>query len=119
MSEGPTLLVVDDEPLVLRTLGVALPRFGFSVRLAGGGHEAVEIFCRHPRAIDLVLLDVFLPDPDGVRILAALRQADSAVRRCCMTGRPDLYSEECLLGLGAVHVFEKPLPRLPELAYQS
>ena len=102
---GPEILVVEDEPWVLRMLDVALRQDGFAVRLAGSGTEAIDVYRRHRRAISLVLLDVQMPGLDGPRTLAALRKLDPHVRSCFMSGHAGMYSTEDLLALGAARVF--------------
>jgi CheY-like chemotaxis protein len=111
----PHVLVVDDEPAVLRLLEFALRRRGFDVTTAAGGAQAVELFRRRPGAFALVLLDVQMPDPDGPETLAALRSIDPHVRCCFMSGYTGDHSAEQLLALGAAHVFDKPFPSLGEL----
>jgi two-component system OmpR family response regulator len=110
------VLVVDDEPAILRMLDLVLQQRGFDVTTAAGGAEAVELYRRRPGVFALVLLDVQMPDPDGPETLAALRTIDPHVRCCFMSGYTGEYSVEQLLALGAAHVFEKPLPGLAELA---
>lgn len=108
-----TILVVEDEPALLRMLGVVLRHHGFAVRLAASGAEAVAAYREHGAGVSLVLLDVQMPGPDGPETLALLRQIDPEVRCCFMSGHTGKYSAEDLLGLGALHLFPKPL-NMPE-----
>jgi CheY-like chemotaxis protein len=110
------LLVVDDDPAVRRLLAVALPPHGFTVRLAAGGEEAVEAYRTHLGEVDLVLLDVLLPGPDGPQTLAALREIDPAVPCCFVSARTGRYSAEEFLAMGADRVIAKPFGRLAEFA---
>jgi two-component system, OmpR family, KDP operon response regulator KdpE len=65
------ILVVDDEPPILRTLGVNLRARGYEVQLAKGGTEALALAARrHP---DAVILDLGLPDVDGIEVIRGLR----------------------------------------------
>lgn len=102
------VLVVDDEEAVRGVLNVALGQLGFVVWSAGTGQEALDLYCRHGAAIDVVLLDVRMPGMDGPRTLAALQRLNPRVRSCFMTGDPGPYSEEGLCGLGAAAVLPKP-----------
>jgi CheY-like chemotaxis protein len=113
---GLNILVVDDDAVVLRLLGSALPQHGFAVRVAGGGLEAVEVYRDHPRRFDLVLLDLHMEEVDGPQTLALLRAVDPEVRCCFMTALPDEYSDEALLALGALGVLRKPFDDLAGLA---
>jgi CheY-like chemotaxis protein len=116
-SHRPEVLVVDDEPVLRTLLDAALRHFGFAVRLADGGREAVEIYRRHHATITLVLLDVRMPDLDGPGTLALLRQLNPHVRSCFMTGQAGQYTEEELLALGAARVFRKPFSGMAELTH--
>lgn len=69
-----TVLVVDDEPAVLRLVTSGLKHFGFSVLTAADGHAAVALCQQHRDEIGCVLCDVTMPGLDGWGTLAALRQ---------------------------------------------
>jgi two-component system, OmpR family, response regulator len=108
------VLVVDDDASIRAVLGVGLGAAGFAVWLADCGREGVALYLAHRTAIDVVLLDVRMPGWDGPATLGALRALDPDVPCCFMSGDTGHYSEECLIGLGAADVFQKPF-RLPEL----
>ena len=74
-AAGARILVVDDEPSIARALRANLSRHGFQVDLAASGEEALErtIFLKP----DLVLLDLGLPDVDGLDIIRKLRQSSN------------------------------------------
>jgi CheY-like chemotaxis protein len=78
-GEG-TLLVVDDEEMVLRAQARLLRRLGYKVRLAKGGQEALEIYRRLQGEIDLVLLDLIMPEMGGEEAYGRLREIDPRVR---------------------------------------
>jgi len=112
----PEVLVVDDEPLLLQMLGLALPYHGFAVRQAGGGRQALDLYRQHRDSTRVVLLDAKMPDLDGRQALAALREIDPGVRCVFMTGyAADSFVEE-LLALGAEQVVDKPFRDLAALA---
>lgn len=60
-----TILVVDDEPSLLRLLTRVLERQGYTVLTASDGKQAIDLFDKHLEAIDGVLLDVVIP-PNGI-----------------------------------------------------
>ena len=65
------ILVVDDEPQILRALGTNLKARGYDVDLAATGEKALELAARkHP---DLVVLDLGLPGIDGLEVIRGLR----------------------------------------------
>lgn len=111
------VLVIDDTEVVRSILDIGLCASGFAVWLASSGREGVALYLAHRTAIDIVLLDVRMPDWDGPATLAALRALDPHVRCCFMSGDIGSYSSEHLLGLGAATLFQKPF-RLGELIEQ-
>jgi len=66
------ILVVDDDPSVLRLLDSALVHFGYAPTLCGSGAAALELAV--PGAFELILLDYRLGTPDGLEVLATLRK---------------------------------------------
>lgn len=65
------ILVVDDEPAIRRLVTVNLERAGYAVRQAADGTTALEeVEVDHP---DLIILDVFMPGPNGFRVLEILK----------------------------------------------
>lgn len=71
MSGGPKVLVVDDEPAILRFLKPALVAGGYDVAEAGSVAEAVRAIAA--RAPDIVVLDLGLPDSDGKDVIRKVR----------------------------------------------
>ena len=72
---GALVLVVDDEPAILRAVRTNLARHGFRVETAESGGEALESYARlRP---DLILLDLGLPDTDGMEVIQSVRSRDS------------------------------------------
>jgi two-component system KDP operon response regulator KdpE len=72
MSDGPRVLVVDDEPQIVRGLRVVLRNAGFQVDSAGTKEEALDALSHRPP--DAVLLDLVLPDGSGVDVCRAVRE---------------------------------------------
>jgi two-component system, OmpR family, KDP operon response regulator KdpE len=68
----PQILVVDDEPQIRRALRLALRANGYAVREAGTGGEALDRLSE--RSPDLVILDLVLPDMDGVEVCRRVRE---------------------------------------------
>jgi CheY-like chemotaxis protein len=111
---APAILVVDDEPVIQRLVADILQRHGYAVLVAASGAEAVTLYQNHPGAIQLVLLDIRMPDLDGPATLEALRALDPQVRCCFLSGDLGGYTEEDLLQRGAQGVLRKPF-RVEEL----
>jgi anti-anti-sigma factor len=102
------VLVVDDEKAVRSVLQARLCAEGYQVWVAGHGLQAIDCYQRHGQEIAVVLLDVLMPGLDGPLTLACLQELRPTVRCCFMTGDPGPYTEEGLLAMGAVRVFQKP-----------
>jgi CheY-like chemotaxis protein len=102
-----TILLVDDEPMI-RNLGRAiLTKHGYQVLLAENGREATAIYRRDRERVDLVLLDLTMPEMSGRETLAQLRQIDGGVRVLYMSGySSDQLSESSMAG--ALGFLNKP-----------
>jgi CheY-like chemotaxis protein len=109
------ILVVDDQADLRAMLRIALREEGFAVWLAANGREAFDLYRSHRKMIDVVLLDVNMPDLNGPQTLAALQELDPQIRCCFLSADFDSYTEDRLRGLGAAAVLQKPIP-LHELA---
>jgi CheY-like chemotaxis protein len=114
--QKPSVLVVESEPAVLTMLDKALRHFGFAVRLAAQGSAALEAYRNNRGAIDVVLLDVRMPDMGGPELLAALRAIDRDVRAVFMAGHSGGQTSADLAGTNVAAIVTKPFPSLAELA---
>ena len=103
-STAATVLVVDDESLVRWSLAETLGAEGYAVTGAEDGQSAIHALSSQPGNIDVVLLDVHLPDCDDLRVLSAMRRVSPCVPIVVMTafGTPDLLDEARRLGAFAV-----------------
>jgi two-component system nitrogen regulation response regulator NtrX len=99
------ILVVEDEPMIRMVLREVLMDDGFEVVEAKDGAEARVRF--GPR-IDLVLLDIRLPDADGLELLGEFKQTRPDCVVVMMTGHGVLEVEERATRLGADHFLHKP-----------
>jgi two-component system cell cycle sensor histidine kinase/response regulator CckA len=84
------LLVVDDDPAVLRMAAKVLRRGGYEVLEAGGGREALEIAAEHGGRIRLLLTDVVMPEMGGREVSEALRKRYPHIRVLFMSA----YTED-------------------------
>jgi two-component system, OmpR family, KDP operon response regulator KdpE len=71
VADGPRILVVDDEPQIVRALGINLKALGYRVDTAGSGEEALRKAANH--RLDAVILDLGLPGIDGIEVIRGLR----------------------------------------------
>jgi two-component system KDP operon response regulator KdpE len=99
------VLVVDDETQLRRALGITLKAHGYDVVAAASGADALEAAAKHPP--DVVLLDLGLPDLDGIDIITALRGWSSAPI-IVLSGRSDSADKVQALDAGADDYVTKP-----------
>ncbi|MFL6155262.1 MAG: response regulator [Marmoricola sp.] len=100
-----TVLVVDDEPQIIRALAVTLRARAYDVRTAATGAEALEVAAAHPP--DFVILDLGLPDMDGTAVIAGLR-GWTTVPILVLSGRSDSADKVDALDAGADDYVTKP-----------
>ena len=102
----PSVLVVDDEPGILESLGILLRNAGFDTHTARGGRAGLEqLSALQP---DIVLSDVRMPDVGGVEILAAARQQNADTPVILMTAQATLQSAMQAVNEGAFYYIQKP-----------
>ena len=83
---GATLLVVDDEPVVLETVRDCLTAHGYQVLTAAGGEEAVQVAQAHQGAIALALVDVVMPGMSGPEVAQRLHGSRPDLKILFMSG---------------------------------
>ena len=105
MSAGK-VLVVDDEPEVRQVLQEFLTSRGYDVSVAAGGLEAIALV--ETVKPDLVLLDVAMPDIDGVETLRQIVELQPTLPVIMVTANADIGVTSKLLALGAVDYVPKP-----------
>jgi two-component system, OmpR family, KDP operon response regulator KdpE len=99
------VLVIDDEPQILRALRINLRVRQYEVHTAGTAGEALELAAKHPP--DLVILDLGLPDMDGVEVIHGLRGwTDAPI--IVLSGRADGTDKVEALDAGADDYVTKP-----------
>jgi len=105
MSDGPHVLVVDDDPQLREALSRALELDGYEVVRASDGREALARFAEQP--FDLVVLDVMMPRLDGLEVCRRLRSR-SSVPIIMLTAKAEEIDKVLGLELGADDYITKP-----------
>ena len=113
MNEAYRVLVAEDEATYARTVARFLEGRGHEVRVAGNGKGAVKALSE--AEWDVLLLDLKLPDADGVDLLAQVRQDHADVQTIVVTGFANVESAIGVMRLGAFDYVTKP-PNFEELA---
>jgi two-component system cell cycle response regulator len=103
------VLVVDDDRNAVDILNRLLSKEGFAVKCAHGGREAVEIATNNP--IDIILLDVMMPDMDGFQVCEALRKnpRTAEIPVILLTAKDDMETRVVGMRLGVSEFLTKPI----------
>jgi two-component system KDP operon response regulator KdpE len=104
-GDGPVVLVVDDEPETRKFVGMNLTARGYRPLLAEDGTEALKLFGERP--VDIVLLDLSMPGPNGVEVCRAIRR-ESDVPIVVLSGRSRENDKVIALDQGADDYMTKP-----------
>ncbi len=102
-----TICLVDDEPGILKTLSELLEDEGYQVTSAKSGMDALDVIRQDPP--DLVFLDVWMPDLDGLEVLKRVRQQFPHMMVIVMSGHGSIETAVQATKLGAYDYLEKPL----------
>ena len=92
--EKKKILVVNDEPDVTTMLKMTLERVGFRVDTFNDPVLALKSY--KPHLYDLVILDVIMPELDGLELYTQLKRKDSGINICFLTASSEPYREELL-----------------------
>ena len=107
-----TIVVIEDNPMLLQGLDRALTASGYTVATASSGRAALEMLNREEISPDLMLVDVMMPDFSGIDLLRMLR-ADpqrSSVPVLMITAATDSSVREAAREQGAADMLIKPFP---------
>jgi DNA-binding response OmpR family regulator len=103
---GELILLVDDEPNILQLAKMYLERDGFRVASVGDGKAAIDAVDRYRPS--LMVLDIMLPEMDGLEVCRRLRAQDNPVPMIMLTARDDDVDKILGLELGADDYLTKP-----------
>ncbi len=106
MSDPHPVLLVEDDPLIAKTLGMSLRYRGFELTIAHSVRDALKQLAA--RAFSLVMLDVGLPDGSGIELCRELRKRDERIPILMLTARTDEQSAIDSIDGGADDYIRKP-----------
>jgi len=107
VKQGRTILVVDDEPTIVDGLRMTLEAEGYAVRIAGSVQTALAVVASTD--VQAAVVDLMLPDGDGLALTRELRKRDPALEVIVVTAYGSVRKAmELTKGAGAFYVLEKP-----------
>jgi len=100
------VLIVDDEPVILKVWTVMLRRDEFEVATCGSGQDALQALQLHK--IDVIVTDVMMPGIDGLELLKRVKTARPEVEVIVMTGKGSIQDAVRAMREGAFDYLTKP-----------
>ena len=103
-----TILIVDDEEKILNAISGMLKRVGFKVCTASSGKRAIELYQKNMDTIDIVMLDMIMPEMDGGETFLKLKNINPNVKVLFSSGYSLQGQAQDILNLGGVGFIQKP-----------
>ncbi|MCQ2403810.1 MAG: response regulator [Lentisphaeria bacterium] len=107
-APSKTILLVDDEDMIWDVLSDMLQELGYRVILAGDGQEAIQIYGSNPGQIDLVILDMLMPNMGGRETFFILKELDPHVKVLASRGYVSQEEIQDVMDSGAAGFLRKP-----------
>jgi DNA-binding NtrC family response regulator len=107
MAEHARIIVVDDDEGIRKTLATILEEIGYVVDTVENGKEAIER--SNAEFYNLALIDIRLPDMEGIKLLTAMKETTPKMIKIIMTGYPSLQNAIEAVNKGADAYILKPL----------
>lgn len=110
MAANASILIIDDDDAVSRTLSLILTRAGYQVSAVTSGRKGLELLSQN--GFDLVLTDIIMPELDGIEAIRRIRTDHPGLRIIAMSGGGQIDKADFLHmaeALGADRVLEKPV----------
>ena len=102
----PSILIVDDDEVMQATLSDVLKKRGYETFSVGSGNGALSTIKKN--VIDLILLDMRLPDIDGLEVLKKIKEFDTEILVIIMTAYSDVQTAVSSMKSGAYDYINKP-----------
>lgn len=102
------ILLIDDEFMVLELASEILTYLGHKVYIANSGLDGLKIYKENQNIIDVIIVDLLMPDMNGKEFYDKVRAFDSDVPIIISTGISDAKEKETLKNLQVVNFLEKP-----------
>ena len=106
-GEKMQILIVDDEPQIIKTLLKRLDRWGHDASSTENGPDALKFLKKHP--VDLILLDVYLKETTAIELIPKIKNIKPFVNIITMTGQSSRQLELKIRSFGILYYMEKPI----------
>jgi len=110
-----TILFVDDEEMIIEVIEDLFDRLGYKVLIAGGGKEAIEIYGKNKERIDMVVLDMIMPDMSGAETYDRLKEINPGIKVLLSSGYSIDGQAADILDRGCSGFIQKPF-KMKELS---
>jgi signal transduction histidine kinase/CheY-like chemotaxis protein len=108
LSGSETILLVDDEQMIIDVGQAMIEKLGYRVLIAKGGHAAIDCVRSHGSQIDLMILDLIMPDMDGGKLFDVVRQMAPQIPILLCSGYAKNQKANDILQRGADGFIQKP-----------
>ncbi|MBI9102956.1 MAG: response regulator [Spirochaetales bacterium] len=113
--EQPTILIIDDEFMIRESYCSYLEDMNYHVLMAENGKEGIELFDKE--GADLILLDLRMPEMDGLEVLKSLKKIAPAIPTIVVSGTKSINDAVEALNLGAWSYLQKPIEDMSVLLH--
>jgi CheY-like chemotaxis protein len=108
VGDGYTVLVIDDEKMIRDMSSDILYALGYQVHSASNGSEGIKIYKKYKNEIDVVILDLIMPEMDGITCFKSLKRINPKVKVIITSGISETSQRDELERLGIVAYILKP-----------
>ena len=107
-GKGKTILLIDDEEMVINISEMMLRKIGYKVLKAQNGHEGIQLFKTSKTKIDLIISDLEMPKMNGKEVLDKLREIDPQIKVLLSSGALIDADEQYVINEGFNGFLKKP-----------
>ena len=107
-GQGKTILLIDDEEMVINISEMLLKKLGYKVLKAHNGHEGIQLFETYKSKIDLIISDFEMPKMNGKEVLDKLREIDPQIKVMLSSGALTDTDEQSVINEGFNGFLKKP-----------
>ena len=107
-EQEKTILLIDDEEIVINISEMMLTRLGYRVLKANSGYEGLQLFEKNKSVIDLIISDLEMPNMNGMEVMDKLREIDPQVKVLLSSGALTDADEKDVMDKGFNGFIKKP-----------